>query len=786
MTAEEPYAPVIRDFRVSSSGREVRAPQAGTEFALRSYVTGPGSAMVADWDAESAIMKGYYANVFVWACVRALAEDVAALVFRAGLDPAEPEEYDEESALARLLGAPPYGPNRYTTGRQLLAWSVAQLLVTGRFAWELAYPGARSKTRPESLWPLAASRFEPVVSEKPGRYFDNFVYNRGTGKPITLSEEQVLYYWRPSQSDWRQPESSLQAARLDVSVAVMQDRYDYAFLRNDARPATVVVHQAFAERGARDSFREQFVASHAGPDNAGRTAFVETSEDGATPKESLLIQQVGLSQRDAQFIERYDRKLRAIIVAFGVPMSRLGDASERTYSNAGVEYEVYLRDRVLPLVREIQDAINLQLSPRIGRELGWFDVGPLKSAVRGARLQAAGLPDLLKSRVIKINEARHALDLESVDDGDRFLTDVELGLLQNGAATLVVPATTTSAEPYERGQDVDTSAPAASAAPPAEAPEPSVPEKPEPPEPPKPEPEKRSASGRTARETRRLRHYRSVDELAKEHEAAFEEAYQAILDAQLKHVESRLTGKRGRQMLRVGAEGRQSALDPSQVFDEPYWRDATASQVQELYRAIAAGASLHLAQQLAIDLGLSSEWADAFIQARANQLAWNVTDTTYAGIKDALSQGVAAGEAIPDLVDRIRNLFQQTYANRARTVARTEVISAYNGATATIAQQSPAGIAAMEWLATPGSRTRASHRQADGQQQPVGGTFSVGGHQMAYPGDPSAPAREVVNCRCALTLLTADDLALAQTVDPATGQLSPAPEGALPRWTTAR
>jgi hypothetical protein len=54
------------------------------------------------------------------------------------------------------------------------------------------------------------------------------------------------------------------------------------------------------------------------------------------------------------------------------------------------------------------------------------------------------------------------------------------------------------------------------------------------------------------------------------------------------------------------------------------------------------------------------------------------------------------------------------------------------------------------WIATPGPRTRDSHRAANGQKVGLQTSFTVGGVLMRYPGDPLAPAREIVACRCAI------------------------------------
>lgn len=57
------------------------------------------------------------------------------------------------------------------------------------------------------------------------------------------------------------------------------------------------------------------------------------------------------------------------------------------------------------------------------------------------------------------------------------------------------------------------------------------------------------------------------------------------------------------------------------------------------------------------------------------------------------------------------------------------------------------------WLAAEDTRTRETHREADGQRVPLESPFSVGGFDLRFPGDPTGPAQEVINCRCTLLLV---------------------------------
>lgn len=56
----------------------------------------------------------------------------------------------------------------------------------------------------------------------------------------------------------------------------------------------------------------------------------------------------------------------------------------------------------------------------------------------------------------------------------------------------------------------------------------------------------------------------------------------------------------------------------------------------------------------------------------------------------------------------------------------------------------------VEWVAIIDTHTRPAHEQADGQRQPLGSPFIVGGESLQFPGDPMGSIDNTVNCRCRL------------------------------------
>jgi uncharacterized protein with gpF-like domain len=133
-----------------------------------------------------------------------------------------------------------------------------------------------------------------------------------------------------------------------------------------------------------------------------------------------------------------------------------------------------------------------------------------------------------------------------------------------------------------------------------------------------------------------------------------------------------------------------------------------------------------------------------------------ITLTTQRRLQVAIQDAIQAGEGIQQVARRIVTTGSGIAdLNRARVIARTEIISASNvgslqGAYATGVEFQK------EWLATFDDRTRDTHIEADGQLVSKNDVFYVGGEPMIYPGDINASPAETINCRCTLLYITRD------------------------------
>lgn len=134
-----------------------------------------------------------------------------------------------------------------------------------------------------------------------------------------------------------------------------------------------------------------------------------------------------------------------------------------------------------------------------------------------------------------------------------------------------------------------------------------------------------------------------------------------------------------------------------------------------------------------------------------------VTETTRRQIVNAVDSGYREGSTLPEVASSIRGLIPSIARFRADTIARTETHGAANYGSNEAAKLTGLPLR-REWLAAEDERTRDTHKEADGQIVGQDEAFSVGDSSLMYPGDPSGPPEETVNCRCTLSYIVDDGI----------------------------
>lgn len=193
------------------------------------------------------------------------------------------------------------------------------------------------------------------------------------------------------------------------------------------------------------------------------------------------------------------------------------------------------------------------------------------------------------------------------------------------------------------------------------------------------------------------------------------------------------------------------------------WNDEVdarlAPYVADVYEsgALAVGLAAANGMNLGAGQGIPAITSDHVAQhlAHAKNRLSGIGDDLWHNARTSLLEGYSLGESQEQLAVRVQAAAGVT-AGRARTIARTEIISASNAGSLAQVHLVAGDTDQKEWLATMDSRTREDHVHADGQRVDLHQPFTVGGWTLQYPGDPAGPASETVNCRCTLAYVLDD------------------------------
>lgn len=164
---------------------------------------------------------------------------------------------------------------------------------------------------------------------------------------------------------------------------------------------------------------------------------------------------------------------------------------------------------------------------------------------------------------------------------------------------------------------------------------------------------------------------------------------------------------------------------------------------QLIHEVIPMGPAIPELQSLRVDLDVVKD------------VRWNRQKFTA-----AITQSILQGESIPNTAKRLRTVLNmdRTMAVRAARTAMTGAESA--GRVESYRRANRIGVRCeKQWLATLDVRTRASHRELDGQHVPYDRPFVAEstGHKLMRPGDPAGHPSEVYNCRCRVIAWFPDD-----------------------------
>ncbi len=350
----------------------------------------------------------------VYACVRVLSETMASLplvVYRARADGGKDQVTDHW--LYRLLAK---RPNRFQNPFEWREMLQSHLVLRGN-----AYNQIVTNPRGEvvELLPLHPDRVRLELLPS-GEY--RYRFTDRTGADNILPRGQV-WHLRGLSSDGLLGLSPIDLARESLGMALAAQDYGARFFANDAKPTGgwIEFPGSFKDSEAKKVFRESYQQAQSGA-NRGKVLVLENG---------MKFHEVGVTNRDAQFLELRKFQITDIARLFRVPPHMIADLDRATFSNIEQQSLEFVMHTMTPWAERWEASIESELMLD-GEELEVeFDFANL---MRGdAASRASYYQSGIQNGWLTRNEARIAENLNPIDGLDEPLRP--LNMVEEGDAS---------------------------------------------------------------------------------------------------------------------------------------------------------------------------------------------------------------------------------------------------------------------------------------------------------------------------------------------------------------
>lgn len=633
------------------------------------------------------------ADPVVYRCVQAIAGSAASLDL--GVESAG--ELDFDHPVAVLFNRQ---PNEAMSARFFKETIWQRLELSDAGAPVYVDRGESGTGEPVGLYPIYD--WCEIVFDKRGDLFPlGFRVHTERGV-IPLLPEEVLYLHYPDPDDPWAHLSPLTAATRTMNLDDAARTYQEAEFRNGGRTSNVVYLGDVDETAATQA-QAEFESRHAGPRNAGRALFTWGEKE---PK----VERMSMTPAEMSFVGSRQLNNEEKFLAFGVSQDLWKSGS--TFENRRQAKVGLWTETIIPKLEIVASDVDRQLIPDLALSAR-FDTSEVDALRENQDSVVSRARSSVYADIATIDEAREQIGLDPLPNG-------------KGAVTL----TEYRAQFPRMGNAVG---------------------------------ESLRAGGRLIGGPLAVLDPPAIDVRAVEVAVSAEAIQRAYdrLEARGRKAVARLAEKQQRIVLQQLQRSRRKAADfdtrasADDVFDRQHHFELTRDTLEDFVGDTWEAGATQAAKALGLDFDLFDERVTIAMRARLDVLADVVTGTTYEAIDRAiLAEGVAAGEGIPDLADRLRSVFDDLSSWRAETIARTETVGGHNASSRLVAVDSGV-VTRRRWLSASDARVRDTHAALNGYEtQGLEDRYPNG---LLHPGDPSGSAEESINCRCVETFVVDDD-----------------------------
>jgi len=281
-------------------------------------------------------------STVVYACVRILAESVAALPLHTYRRlPGGGKERAAKHPAYQLLHL---SPNPEVTSLEWREAMMGHLGIRGNAYSEIEWSNSGY---PKGLWALPPERVNPQ------RVNGEIVYDitMPSGEGVRLPAYRVLHL-RGFSYNGIIGYSPIYMAREAIGLALATEEYGARFFSNDSQPGGVLEHPNQLKEEARANIKKSWKEMHEGLDKSHRFALLE---------EGMKWKQTSIPPDEAQFLESRKFQVAELCRIWRIPPHMVADLEKATFSNIEEQSLEFVVHTLMPWLVRWEMRMNLSL-----------------------------------------------------------------------------------------------------------------------------------------------------------------------------------------------------------------------------------------------------------------------------------------------------------------------------------------------------------------------------------------------------------------------------------------
>lgn len=363
-----------------------------------------------DWDPERAVVQGYRAQGFVFACVKMLAMAGSSVPWRVmGVDSGGNDKVGGDQTWARPIEY----PNKRFTRKRIVFWAIANLALNGNALFKQVIVNKRTA----ELWPLFPLRCHPIPhpTEWISGYRDYL-----PGGNVDYPVDEVIHAMIPDPSDPLWGTGMLQSVWKAVEGDAKAARWRSEILGNGGVPPGAFKDPNISSDEQAKKFADELTARWREAAQGGRPLVIGAGGEWIP---------FAMSSEDMENLESRKFTVSELCAPFGIlPAMFSPDAA--TYSNMESAIRFMWTNGVRPLLDILSEEFTRALLPDDLQQAGaWidYDVSGVSAVHENMKPQSEAYSALVQHGVPP-NEARTMVGLpgREIEGGDEPLVNAAL------------------------------------------------------------------------------------------------------------------------------------------------------------------------------------------------------------------------------------------------------------------------------------------------------------------------------------------------------------------------